>query len=99
MSGEVLGASVVSLLAGAFLWNWWIYGRHRRRARYPPDWETLSRAVYQRAGHHCQNCQRQGVELHAHQIVPLTAGGTNHLSNLACLCRDCHRRIHVHMRD
>jgi hypothetical protein len=73
----------------------------RRRAvyDYPPDWDVLRRRVYRRARYRCQNCGRRNVELHAHHIVPLSVGGTNALSNLACLCRDCHEAIHPHMRS
>lgn len=67
-------------------------------ATYPPDWDRLRRRVYRRANYRCQNCGVGQVELHAHHIVPLSVGGTNALSNLACLCRGCHAAIHPHMR-
>lgn len=77
------------------------YPRPRRTmsAEYPDDWDELRRKVYRRAGYRCQNCDRTNIELHAHHIVPLSVGGTNALTNLACLCRDCHEAIHPHMRD
>lgn len=98
MSLDFLLTAIVSLIVGMAIWNWWIYGRHQVRTRYPHDWDTLRREVYRRAGHRCQNCGRDDQVLNAHHIVPLSVGGTNALTNLACLCRDCHTLIHVHMR-
>ncbi len=98
MSSDLILTAIVSLIVGMAIWNWWIYGRHQVRTRYPPDWDTLRREVYRRASHTCQNCGRDDRVLNAHHIVPLSVGGTNELTNLACLCRDCHKLIHVHMR-
>lgn len=71
---------------------------HKERNPYPLNWDTLRRQVYARAGYRCQNCGQGNTQLHAHHIVPLFRGGTNALTNLACLCDPCHRRIHPHMR-
>lgn len=65
---------------------------------YPDDWETTRRQVYKRDGYHCQNCQATDTTLHAHHIVPLSAGGSNSLTNLVTLCEQCHELIHPHMR-
>lgn len=67
---------------------------------YPSDWGNLRKAVYSRDGYKCANCglTGAGVELHAHHIVPLSAGGSNAPSNLITLCRDCHRRAHSALR-
>lgn len=98
MNYDFIIVAIIAGVAGAFVRDWWVVGRHQQRAQYPPDWDTLRRTVYQRAERRCQNCGKGDVELHAHHIVPLSVGGTNELSNLACLCRDCHRRIHSHMQ-
>lgn len=70
---------------------------------YPIDWDTRRRSVYKRDGFKCVNCGARGgtegsIELHAHHIVPLSAGGSNELTNLATLCADCHAKLHPHMR-
>jgi hypothetical protein len=41
----------------------------------------------------CRVCGRSGVEvpLEVDHIVPVSEGGTDELSNLATLCRDCNR--------
>ena len=67
--------------------------------RYPSNWSSIRRKVYQRDGYVCQNCGTKGgpkgnAELHAHHIVPLSDGGSNETSNLQTLCKDCHDAIH-----
>lgn len=37
------------------------------------------------------------TELHVHHIVPLSKGGDNSLSNLICLCEQCHENRHEWM--
>lgn len=64
---------------------------------YPENWDELRRAAYARDGYKCVNCGLGNVVLHAHHIVPLLGGGSNLLSNLATLCKDCHAKIHPHM--
>lgn len=65
---------------------------------YPSDWENRRKRVYERDNLRCQNCGRHGpsngLELHAHHIVPKSKGGTHHTSNLITLCEDCHKSIH-----
>lgn len=67
-------------------------------------WDSLRRQVYKRDGYTCANCGAKGggdksTELHAHHIVPVSRGGTNVLTNLKTLCRDCHEKVHPYMRD
>jgi len=68
-------------------------------AGYPPNWNELRHQVYTRDNHTCQNCGATSVELHAHHVVPLSAGGTNNTSNLTTLCASCHTKVHPRMRD
>jgi len=83
----------------------WRASRIRRRYtnddlnHYPDNWDELRRDIYRRDGYRCANCGAKDVELHAHHVVPLSVGGTNNASNLISLCRDCHHRLHPHMRD
>lgn len=68
-------------------------------ANYPSDWDARRKEVYQRDNYTCQNCGitsegSNGVELHAHHIVPKSHGGSHRKSNLVTLCRDCHSAIH-----
>jgi 5-methylcytosine-specific restriction endonuclease McrA len=66
---------------------------------YPDDWDTRRRQVYKRDDYTCRNCGQTGgdkgeTELHAHHIVPKSRGGSHSLSNLATLCKECHRDAH-----
>jgi hypothetical protein len=74
---------------------------HRSRDQslcYPEDWAELKHQVLVRDGYHCANCGGSG-EMHVHHIVPLSKGGTNNLTNLKALCRNCHVLVHPHMKD
>ncbi|MBV9535751.1 MAG: HNH endonuclease [Solirubrobacterales bacterium] len=59
--------------------------RHRRVI---PD--RLRREILDRDGHTCQLCGAPATDVD--HVVPLAAGGDDHPSNLASLCRSCHRR-------
>lgn len=70
-------------------------------SRYPPDWDTRRRQVYQRDDYRCQRCGIRGgphgdVELHAHHVVPISNGGSHELTNLLTLCWSCHNAVHDH---
>ena len=61
---------------------------------YPDDWESRRHIILNRAEHECESCGEDGKPLHVHHIKELSAGGSNLLSNLICLCEDCHNEIH-----
>lgn len=65
-------------------------------ADYPEDWERKAAAIKKRDDYTCQGCGNSGagVDLHAHHICPLGAGGSNARSNLITLCDECHGRVH-----
>lgn len=48
--------------------------------------------AYERDNGLCILCGRQAVEVH--HIVFRSQLGTSELSNLACLCRECHNAAH-----
>lgn len=67
---------------------------------YPNDWNALRQAVRIR-DEQCMNCRRTpadtgDLQFDTHHIVPLGRGGSNRLSNLVLLCRDCHDAAHGH---
>jgi len=66
---------------------------------YPSDWQSRRTKVLKRDNHRCQNCGREGgnqgpAELHAHHVVPRKDGGSDKVSNLRTLCKECHNAIH-----
>ncbi|GAB3034086.1 HNH endonuclease [Natronobiforma cellulositropha] len=68
--------------------------------RYPPNWDTIRRQVYDRDDYTCRNCGIRGgqygsAELHAHHIVPISSGGSHALTNLSTMCAECHAAIHT----
>ena len=51
------------------------------------------RAVYERDSYACALCGRRDP-IHVHHIKKRSAGGTNALTNLICLCPTCHAIAH-----
>lgn len=57
------------------------------------DWFKIRERVLKRDDHTCQDCN-VSTNLVVHHIVPIKSTGTNHLTNLVALCRECHRHAH-----
>lgn len=55
------------------------------------SWTKLRRVVLERDRFTCQHCHRVGGNLECDHIVNEAKGGTNELSNLQALCRECHK--------
>ena len=62
----------------------------RRHSRYA---RRLAYECKARANWQCEDCGSR-YRVAAHHIVPLVQGGENVLTNLRCLCFDCHRAAH-----
>jgi len=60
------------------------------------DWESIVPAVRERDRNRCQNCLAEGddVTLNTHHVVPRGQGGSNRMSNLLTLCKQCHAAAH-----
>jgi 5-methylcytosine-specific restriction endonuclease McrA len=67
------------------------------KSGYPPNWKELSAKRLRLDGYRCRKCGRKGGRLAVHHRVPLSAGGTNRLSNLETLCSRCHATKHPHL--
>jgi hypothetical protein len=64
---------------------------------YKNKWAETRKAALVRDQHRCQNCRKSREDasvLQVHHIVPQGEGGSNRLSNLKTLCRECHRAVH-----
>lgn len=61
------------------------------------NWAKIRRAVFDRDKHRCSNCLRtidNALTLDPDHNVPRGVGGSNRLSNLTALCRQCHDAKH-----
>lgn len=58
-----------------------------RRARLPPDWDSLRLLVLERDGFTCTSCGAPG-----NRVDHIVAGDNHHPSNLTTLCLPCDRR-------
>ena len=56
-------------------------------------WERIRKRVFERDKRRCRECGAAG-RLEAHHMLSLAEGGTNDLSNLRTLCRNCHIGTH-----
>ena len=71
---------------------------------YGPNWQTQRKRARARDGFRCQICGavENGREHDVHHIIPLRRFSSyqraNQLSNLATLCRTCHRRAEATVR-
>lgn len=67
-----------------------------KRSMIGTNWDAIVTAVHKRDRHQCMNCyrERDDVTLDVHHAVPRGRGGSNRLSNLILLCRQCHDAAH-----
>lgn len=73
--------------------GWYAGGRSDKRG-YGGEWRKLREEVLDRDQGLCQECKRQGRIMpgtDVDHIVPKAQGGSDSLSNLQVLCRECHR--------
>ena len=63
------------------------------RATPARAWEGIRQKAFAEQGRRCGTCGKAGA-LEVHHVKELAHGGTNDLSNLQVLCRDCHIAIH-----
>jgi len=58
---------------------------------------STRRRVYERAHKRCEGCRkhiRSLQQMNAHHLRRFIDGGLTRISNLACLCKPCHRLLH-----
>ena len=53
----------------------------------------LTKKEKETIGLQCCNCNST-LNLIYHHIVPLSIGGADTISNMCCLCEECHKKIH-----
>lgn len=61
------------------------------------SWWDISAKVRARDSNRCVYCGAPAEEIH--HLVPLSKGGTTTMSNLVCVCRACHNRLHTHLKN
>lgn len=54
---------------------------------------SVRKYVYQRNNYQCQSCGKtnQETQLNIDHIIPLAKGGSNDISNLQTLCKQCNQ--------
>ncbi len=62
----------------------------RRTQPLPPDWPRVRRRILRRDDYRCYLCGNPATDVD--HKVPACLGGTDDDSNLAAICRVCHRR-------
>jgi len=60
---------------------------------------VLRLAVLQRDNECCTECGKTDVPLDAHHIIPVKYGGEDLLENLRALCKSCHKRLELKMKE
>lgn len=66
---------------------------NRHKQGYGTAWQKTRSVVLERDEHLCTKCLTEGVltqATHVDHIVPKSQGGSEELSNLQALCKDCH---------
>lgn len=53
-------------------------------------WRRLKQQVHVRDEWTCQSCHRVSMYLECDHVINKAQGGTNELSNLQSLCKECH---------
>jgi 5-methylcytosine-specific restriction endonuclease McrA len=55
-------------------------------------WKKISLEVFERDKFTCAYCGKTGGKIEVDHIVPISKGGSNHLSNLVTACVKCNRQ-------
>jgi len=61
------------------------------------NWDEIKAQVKARDGNKCSKCGSTR-NLHIHHIISVSKGGTNDISNLQIVCKNCHKLLHPRMR-
>lgn len=72
-----------------------------RRTLGSESWDRLSELARERAEQTCEKCGAKGDNraLHAHHIVPIIHGGSNHPDNIMALCGSCHVEVESYTKS
>ena len=70
-----------------------IYRYNKRKYLNSPEWQHRRKLSLQAASYSCEMCGTTGTTLHIHHISYANLYNEP-LSDLACVCEDCHDRIH-----
>lgn len=66
---------------------------------YRPNGNCVKRLI-KRFNYECQICgEKNKYTVEIHHIIPLKIGGKNDITNLVCLCANCHRKVHAPLEN
>ena len=88
----------IILMVVMFLYVYLTHKKGYKRTALPNNWTQIRRRVIENAGFRCEICGKQSAYFHIDHIIPRSKGGTNDLSNLRCLCPNCHLKHHPYNR-
>ena len=75
--------------------GWWRTSKGSRQARgYGAQWDRLRARVLARDKRLCLSCKELGIATPATEvdhIIPKSQGGTDSITNLQSICKDCHK--------
>ncbi len=72
------------------LWRWWARDKKPKRKHYSEDARMM---VYLKAGCRCELCGKKLLfeDMTLDHIVPLSMGGADKITNVACTCKPCNQ--------
>lgn len=65
--------------------------QQRRQRTTGTQWQQTRHTIAQRDHHTCWICHTTDPHGHVDHITPVSEGGTDHHTNLAWICKPCHR--------
>ena len=75
------------------------FQKEHNTTKYPANWNQLRKKIYKMANYKCQYCGKGGYGLNAHHLRHLSNKGSNDLTNLICVCDECHSIRHPKNRE
>lgn len=73
-----------------------LLSKRTEKAAAKANYARVRRQVLERDRHRCRACS-SSHGLDVHHVVMRSLGGSDDVTNLIALCRDCHQSVHGHV--